>query len=126
MTIPLQDATALTERIQDMLHHAPDNAPEVAIYTEAILHLHYCCDALARLPEPQYRMLEEGETIKSGDEILGGGVWLQCFHSIGQPLFPGYCVRRPIPTAQDFRDIEGFLTRCNSVYAQGLKQEEKA
>jgi hypothetical protein len=178
MNTPLQDATALTERIQDMLHHAPEGSQELAICAEALSHLQHCCDALAKLPEPQYRMLEVGERIEEGDEfkyhnglwceVLNSvgtklnfapkgcfrrrikpnpqyrmlevgemiqegdqfymGVWLPVEYAIGHELRPEWVgeYRRRIATAQDFRDIENMLTRCNSVYAQGLKQGEKA
>ena len=125
MTTLLQDATALTERIQNMLHHAPAGSPELEVYALAISHLQHCCDALASLPEPKYRMLTGHDTLQYGDEWQNKvGDW-QPTKYISLPALDGH-YRRPIATAQDFRDIEGFLTRCNSVYAQGIKQGGKA
>jgi len=74
----------------------------------------------------QYRLLEKGEILERGDEIrtLGTtGAWAPVSASIGKPLNPAYKGRRRIATAQDFRDVENMLVRCNSVYAQGMKQE---
>lgn len=125
----LHQSQQLETALHTALRGTTDNA-ELELIGHALIDLQRCMENLERLPEQKYRMLEAGEIIQEGDEWLNPYdlKWRDSVAFGGHVVPNGKPYRRPIRPAQpqDFAAIEQFLVNCNSAYAQGMKQEDKA